>query len=360
MNRKKLVVVVVAAAVFIAHTRAARAAETFRFAVIGDSRPISAVLPQSPPFKEMLREIDLIGVDFAVHVGDLVFGYMSETGELTRQYDDLTATMKNVRTPFYFAIGNHEVGAKGGEEQYVEKVGKLFYSFDKGASHFVIIDSDCCGGGDTGALGAEQLEWLEKDLAAARGAKNVFVFMHKPMFYEPVGGGTSWSDVAARDEAHRLFKEAGNVRAVFAGDAHIYKNVNRDGISYYISGGGGAETYNPESGGFYHFLLVTVKGKKINVRVVEPYHLWYECDPACDGRNGEVTLTLVNTLYSNMPLRLSGLMIDMPQLSTGRKYRISGGRITARRDNGDGTDTLRISALMNSVLGFHNVRLWAE
>lgn len=338
------------------------ASRELRFVVIGDSRPITGTLKQSPPYKQMLWETDLIAPSLMVHVGDLVFGYMSGANSLEAQYADLVQTMSPVRTPIHYAIGNHEIGATGGEALFSRDVGKLWYSFNMGKSHFIILNSDCCGDGDKGTLGPEQLEWLKGDLAAASGAANVFVFMHKPMFDNQNNRrGSSWNDLAMRDEVHDMFVKAGNVRAVFAGHIHIYGDVTFDGIPYYITGGGGAETEHPERGGFYHYLLVSVRGTNMDVRVVEPYHLWYECEPACDGTNNTVDVNVINTLYSNIPLELGGVLLTMPALADGGKYRTQGAaRIVSHNDNGSGTITLRIKTSLSFVLGIQTFRVMPE
>jgi hypothetical protein len=294
-----------------------------------------------------------------VHVGDLVFGYMSGAASLETQYSDLLEAVSPVRTPIHYAIGNHEIGAPGGESLFSRDVGALWYSFDRGKSHFIILNSDCCGDGDKGTLGREQLEWLKRDLAAAAGAANVFVFMHKPMFdNQNDRRGSSWNDLSMRDEVHDMFVKAGNVRAVFAGHIHIYGDVAFDGIPYYITGGGGAETEHPERGGYYHYLLVSVRGKKMEVRVVEPYHLWYECNPACDGKNSTVDVNVINTLYSNIPLELGGVLLTVPELASSGKYRTQGAaRILSQKSNGNGTATLRIKTSLSFVLGIQTFRV---
>ena len=351
MNKTRMIMIL-AMLVTAAASLCARADQEMSFIVMGDSRPILATLSQSPPFRHILWETDLIGPDLAVHVGDLVFGYMSRGGELSRQYQDLRQTLDPVRTPMHFAIGNHEIGSDGGRDEYNKAIGPTFYSFDIKGSHFIMLDSDCCGAGDTGTLGPAQFDWLKADLAKAKQATNVFIFMHKPMFDDATSPGGSFNDTAMRDAMHSMFLEADNVRAVFAGHVHIYRGFTRDGIPYYITGGAGAETEHPEREGFYHYLLVNVNGTNLDVRVVEPYHLWYECEPACNGANATVTVTLVNSLYSNMPLRLRGVTVDMPAPAPGKTYRAKGARITASRDNGNGAISLRINALLNSVVGY--------
>lgn len=357
---KKLIIASLAVAAFatgLIPSPAKADDNTYRFVVMGDSRPILATIDQSPPFKRILWETDLIAPDLAVHVGDLVFGYMSHEGELERQYADLKRTLDPVITPMHFAIGNHEIGSSGGLKEYQETVGELYYSFDHGKSHFIIINSDFGESGDSGILGEEQMAWLEKDLKDHRDSKNVFAFMHKPMFYAAKDGGSSWEDMKERDKVHQMFLDNGNVRAVFSGHAHIYRTFDRDGIRHYITGGAGAESSNPDREGFYHYLLVEMDGSNMTVKVVEPYRMWYECEPACDGVNPNVKVTMITTLYSLLPTWIKGIQVKMPDLPEGKTYKASGGTIRAHKSNGDGTMTLMLGVNMNSPVGYKFVNL---
>lgn len=332
---------------------AARAKDgSFRFVIMGDSRPILPNIDQAPQFKQILWETDLIGPELGFHVGDLVFGYMSHEGELARQYQDLKRVIDPVETPMHYAIGNHEIGSSGGEKEYKETVGELYYSFDFEGSHFIIMNTDWGDKGDTGTLGAEQLAWLEKDLKNNKGAKNIFAFMHKPMFDRPTGPGSSWNDLAMRDKVHKMFLDNGNVRGVFSGHIHVYRKFVRDGIPHYITGGAGAESDNPDHEGFFHYLLAEVDGTTMNIKVVEPYRLWYQCEPECNGKNPEVKVTMLTTLYSLLPIWIKGIQINMPAPPEGKTYGASGGHIRASKKNSDGTITLKITVNMNNVVGY--------
>ena len=88
------------------------------------------------------------------------------------------------------------------------------------------------------------------------------------------------------------------------------------------------------------------------MKVIEPYHVWYYCEPECDGTNSEAKVTIVNTQYSTLPIRFRGVMLDVPALPSGKRYRAVGARILRSRDNGDGTLTLQISANMNPPVGY--------
>lgn len=96
-----------------------------------------------------------------------------------------------------FIAGNSLVTTAGPQNQ-------LTYSFDIGTSHFAVINNDVSGGNDNTA----PVNWLSADFAAAqtRGAKNFFVFGHKPAYtynYAGNGGKAAGLDANAYSTANR-------------------------------------------------------------------------------------------------------------------------------------------------------------
>lgn len=334
------------------------AKDRFRFVVLGDSRPIFIGLPQAEPFKRILEEINLISPDFVINVGDLVAGYFSSEKELRRQYEDYILTTKKVLIPYYNVVGNHEVPNKMAEELYQEYLGKLYYSFSYNNSHFIILDTDI-GGYDSGTIGDEQYKWLKEELKKNKD-KQIFVFMHKPMFhYEDNQEKTSWKDKRMRSQVHQLFKEY-KVKMVFAGDVHTYKRLNIDGITYYITGGGGAEQGFDEIGtiGFYHFLLVKVKGDKIKVDLMPIYHIWTDYYPSNTGYHNKVEVNIYCTAKSLLPLRIKGLTVIMPKLKDNEKYKVSpGAKILRIKENANNTNTIFISTILPPPIGYRNIEV---
>jgi hypothetical protein len=70
-----------------------------------------------------------------------------------------------------------------------------------------------------------------------------------------------------RDRLHQLFMKTG-VKTVFAGDDHRYDRTERNNILYIITGGGGAPIYTfKESGGYFHYVWVSVKGRSLEGEV---------------------------------------------------------------------------------------------
>lgn len=209
----------------------------FRFVIYGDCRDghdihrriVTLIMEQKP--------------DMVIQTGDLV--KRGSQNDLWKIYDDITGEMR-ARIPVYPSRGNHDVGGPGYEERVTAPFSsgnKLYYSFDKKGCHFIAlaVDEHTPYGPDS-----EQYKWLEKDLTAAqKEARHIFVFFHVP----PYSIGSHGSDLNVRKTLCPLFQKYG-VRAVLNGHDHNYYRTQRDGITYIVTGGGGAPLYpcNPDEG----------------------------------------------------------------------------------------------------------------
>jgi hypothetical protein len=244
----------------------------FTFVVYGDTRDSSGVEAES--VRQMLGEAP----DLALHTGDLV--PRGDEDAAWRQFFTIEAPLLGA-VPVYPTIGNHELigdeegarfrryfvlpGAGGG------RADDRFYSFRYAAARFVVLDAN--------AVSPAQTAWLERTLADATtdaAVRHVFVLLHQPPL--SVGGHCG----AGADQAAwvGLFERYG-VRAVFAGHDHAYERLERHGVRYFISGGGGAGVYaeRPDCPGFdraarrvyfarHHYLRVRVAGDHVELTAV--------------------------------------------------------------------------------------------
>ncbi len=235
---------------------AAFADEPCRFIVMGDNRPPwdnpDTVTP-SVGYQRAALEANLLQPEFVVIGGDLVRGYTS-LEKMEQQWEAFDAATKQFRMPVYLVVGNHDVFNQATEQLYQRRYGKLWYSLDVKHCHLVVLDSEDQTA--PGKIAGAQLEWLQADLAAARG-KRIFVVLHQPLWprEERAFRESEWGKTV-----HPLLLQAG-VDTVFAGHEHTYQQTpTRDGIRYIITGGGGAELgeqAEPLAGGFLHYVLVT-------------------------------------------------------------------------------------------------------
>lgn len=146
---------------------------------------------------------------------------------------------------------------------------KIVYSVDvDGGIHFVALDNVSQPG-----FGAEQLDWLSRDLAASSGkAKHVLVAMHKP--FAKNGFTTHAMDEdgpqAIADSDAALAKlTAAHVEAIFVSHFHGYKELSSAGIPTYVTGGLGApldDKHGPDVA-IHHVLELEVVGDDRPLRV---------------------------------------------------------------------------------------------
>jgi len=230
--------------------------DRFNFAVIGDTRHwVPIVQPQA--FVDQIATMNLLRPHFCIDIGDLILGYTDDEALLTKEWDAFIATIGQCDFPFIPVVGNHDVISPLMERLYTGRIGPMYFSFDYGNAHFVCMSSETVGA--VGRVDEAQLAWLRDDLAAHGDAAHVFVFMHQPMWAYANG---NWQPV------HELLKQY-NTGAVFAGHWHHYEYEQRDGIPYFITGGGGAEIGTvPEAGDFHHFCEVAVDGADVRVAVI--------------------------------------------------------------------------------------------
>ncbi|HET9708169.1 MAG TPA: Ig-like domain-containing protein, partial [Gemmatimonadales bacterium] len=149
-------------------------------------------------------------------------------------------------------VGNHEYDSSGTAAPYVSYFGAAtadplangfgYYSYDLGAWHIVVLNSDS---GVT-SPGSSQLTWLQNDLAG-RTNQCVLALWHRPLF-------TSGSSGGAGTRVRRLWQALENAGAevVINGHDHLYErfaaqdslgNATSAGIREFIVGTGGGETH---------------------------------------------------------------------------------------------------------------------
>lgn len=145
------------------------------------------------------------------------------TGDLTHTTDDPNERRKRMNefrrivgrldvTDLRFMAGEHDASLDGGKA-FEEIFGSTHYTFDHKGIHFVVLDnvSD-----PHGAIGGQQLAWLEQDLARLERDAPIVVFAHRPLF----DLAPEW-DWATPDgaKAIELLMPHGNV-TVFYGHIH--------------------------------------------------------------------------------------------------------------------------------------------
>lgn len=243
------------------------AASDFQFVVYGDTRTrhevhrkvVQAVVKYSQP-------------DFVLHTGDLVEN--GADSALWPIFFDIERELLS-HTVFFPSLGNHERNSR----QYYEFFDSAapYYSFNWGTAHFAVINSDISNMAASPSvrqtLWNEQVHWLEEDLTRSQNADFRFVVAHHPPFTAVTGRQAGNPEMAALVPMFERLK----VTAGFFGHDHNYQHYLKNGIHYFVSGGGGAPLYDvdrPPPGitqkvvSIENFLVVKVQGKSLHVEAL--------------------------------------------------------------------------------------------
>lgn len=216
--------------------RVARAQEgggkpDFRFAYISDSHLYSREI-NDRFVRQLLRAVDDINAmdpqpDFVLYGGDLAQLGQPEELELGAEI------LKELKAPVRMMVGEHDWFLDMGEK-WRELFGEPTYSFDHKDVHFVTLNSileddfwterglspmermQIVAGLDNGIqsrfkVGAEQREWLRKDLEPYGNDTPVVVFSHSPLYkyYRP---WNFWTEDA--DEVQAILGRFDNVTVI--------------------------------------------------------------------------------------------------------------------------------------------------
>jgi len=119
---------------------------------------------------------------FLIHTGDITHTQKAGSFDIAREGLRSAGVERTFWVP-----GEHDVYADGGAE-YLERFatgrpGRGWQSFDHGGVHFVgLVNVLTYKAGGLGNLGAEQLEWLERDVAGLSSSTPIVVFAHVPLW----------------------------------------------------------------------------------------------------------------------------------------------------------------------------------
>jgi len=172
------------------------------------------------------RAIELINAmperpGLVIHTGDIT--HLSKSAE----FDTAALLLSTLKVlEVHTTPGEHDVADATGSE-YFRRYGKAsdnrgYYSFDYQGVHFVgLINVLNFKPGGLGALGSEQLAWLDQDLRGRSSSTPIVMFAHMPMWtvYEPWGWGT-----ADADQALGYLRRFGSVTVL---NGHIHQIVQK-------------------------------------------------------------------------------------------------------------------------------------
>lgn len=158
---------------------------------------------------------------FVLHTGDIT--QLSKPEE----FDTANEVLKGVKTDRMFYVpGEHDVATDNGAA-YLQRYGKGtngggWYSFDHSGVHFVgLVNVLNLKAGGLGTLGADQINWLKKDVSGLSSSTPIVLFAHVPLWtvYPEWGWGTDDSE-----QALALLKRFGSVTVL---NGHIHQIMQK-------------------------------------------------------------------------------------------------------------------------------------
>jgi len=265
-------------------------AEAVKFAVMGDTKDFVAG-NEAGAFQQAVAKIKKKKPAAVFVVGDLINDCTDDAACQT-YWNNWKSAAGPLLKKTYPVMGNHDRVNVSGEAadllwQEVFNLptngpagfSELTYSFNKGNSHFVVLNSSKP---QYNLINAVQREWLEQDLALNRKKKHQFVFFHAPAYPASLHIGSSLDAYPTERDALWEILDRHKVSAVFVGHEHFF---NRRLINSSIFSGAAnsiyqftvgrtdvTETYPaPQSGMSEYYSLeqsfAIVNAKKKNVKI---------------------------------------------------------------------------------------------
>ncbi len=221
--------------------------------------------------------------DVIVHTGDIVESTL-DPADVSTNFDHVAGLLKKTGAPWYLTAGDHDVNPplykpgssdRSREELFLSlyrrhnpDIKNLYYSFDKGGFHFIVLYSGenlhtdpRWGNVFLAGIGERQMEWLGKDLEKHRVSRGIVIFVHQPLWYN----WARWAPI------HRLLRRY-PVAAVVAGHFHYNQDEGLlDGIRYVVVGATGGQIKNAdkEAGGIHHVTIMTVhEDRRVEFRLL--------------------------------------------------------------------------------------------
>ncbi|HVR86604.1 MAG TPA: metallophosphoesterase, partial [Planctomycetota bacterium] len=197
----------------------------FMFVQISDTHIGFSKDPNKDPattVREAIQKINALpkAPAFVLHTGDIT--HLAKPAE----FDAAAEVLKGLKAEVHYVPGEHDVMSDE-TKPYLERYGKGtrglgWRSFDHGGVHFVgLVNVVNLRASGLGYLGADQLEWLKKDLEPLKDSTPVVVFTHMPLWtiHEKWGWGT--------DDSAQALQELRRFGSVTVLNGHIHQIMQK-------------------------------------------------------------------------------------------------------------------------------------
>ncbi|MBI3822521.1 MAG: metallophosphoesterase [Planctomycetes bacterium] len=232
----------------ITHLRWNDDKDEFRFAVVSDRT--GGHRPEI--FAQAVEKLNLLQPEFVLSVGDLIEGGKKTDDKYAAEWKEFDGYVNKLTMPFFYVAGNHDAGVKESAKFWEGKLGRKHYHFVYRNVLFLMLNSDDPPG-DPGAVGKEQLAWVQQTLNDNATVRWTIVAVHRPLWTNSNGAKNGWAGVEKA--------LAGRSYTVFSGHVHRYEKFVRQGMNYYqfATTGGVSKVRGVEYGEFDHLVWVTMK-----------------------------------------------------------------------------------------------------
>jgi acid phosphatase type 7 len=222
------------------------------FVAYGDTRftnPADTGAANPEARRELVKAIANEQPDFVTFGGDIA--YNGNDANDWKVYDDETAIWREKHIRVYPALGNHDLHGDprlslgNYFQRFPELRESLYYSVRSGNVLMLTLDSAL------DETSGPQGEWLRKKIDSVHASVDfVIIVLHHPPYTSSSDEKTFGGGHSARPEEKALAKfleeRQGRMRArivVFSGHVHNYERHAHGGVTYFVTGGGGAHAY---------------------------------------------------------------------------------------------------------------------
>jgi outer membrane protein assembly factor BamB/predicted phosphodiesterase len=159
-------------------------------------------------------------ISFIIHTGDICY-------EKGLNFHGKYVTDETMGVPVFYCVGNHDlVKGEYGEKLFEDNFGPVYYSFDAGNTHFMVIPM--AGGDYPPSYTREDVYyWMKNDLARVDATKNLVVFNHSLLTYDD-------QFIFRKDSGEWINLNDHNLKAWIYGHWHI-NHLRKHGSSGVIS-----------------------------------------------------------------------------------------------------------------------------
>jgi hypothetical protein len=242
-----------------------------------------------------MDQLNLLQPEFVINVGDLVEGYTENKATANAMWDEVEPMVAKLEMPFFYTVGNHDMGNGTMKEVWIERRGVTYYHFVYRNVLFVVLNTEDPSNPmpegveektkiykelqkeDPAAAQAmleefmdslasyrvpaqfsdQQMDYVEKVLAENPDVRWTFFFLHQPVWENPPDKFLALEGLI-KDRPYTFI----------AGHLHYYDIDQRNGRDYITMGPAGASWHKDGGGNVDHFLWVTMKEDKPEIATI--------------------------------------------------------------------------------------------